>query len=86
MAEKTRLMFVVPEGWTVETRNADEEIISSPSRYHVTLDWADRKPRPGITTVGKAINETEYKGRGWQKRMIDDALAFLEKLEATKLR
>ena len=78
----SKFLFVVPERWRTETRG-DESIITSPSGLSVTIDWARREIRPGISSYGKPINQTTYARRNWQQRMVDDALAYLSEHEAT---
>jgi hypothetical protein len=53
-------------------------------KYHVTIDWKPRVTRPGLTITGRPINKTVYRGRHWQQRMVDDAIAWLTNLETTR--
>lgn len=75
-------LFVVPEGWSTSARPY-EAFITSSSGYSATLNWVQRTIRPGATSFGKPINQTEYKGRGWQQRLVDDAVVWLRSLETT---
>lgn len=81
-------LFLLPPGWTSEVLAGGQTRITTPApmMYNATLDWKARSVRLGIGTYGKPINKKEYKGKGWQQRMVADAIAHLKKLEATKPR
>lgn len=63
-------------------------LLRSPQSYTATLDLHDRAFRSGCVTHGRVFrgeNVIAYKGRGWQQRLLDDAVAWLEVIEnATK--
>ena len=85
--------FSLPEGWTFEDLDHDTVLVKSPAphRYMATLDMKSRGIRSGLCRSGRFIDEEPqlgrsrlkrktYAGRGWQQKMMADAVKFLESL------
>lgn len=71
----------LPEGWTSEPCSNEHTLITSPSRYMVTIDFKSRCFRAGMSTHGRKTSSFEYTGRGWKTSLCHDAVKFLVDLE-----
>ena len=75
----------VPEGWTLEAlpRQPDHLLVTAPPpwRVMVTIDFRLRGFRQGCSITGPLAEDVtrrkQYKGRGWQQAIVDDAVTYL---------
>lgn len=72
----------MPEGWTARRmgRNEGYAEITAPiehTSYYVTVDFAARAFRGGLSTHGPSASTLVYTGRGWRQRLIQDAVVWL---------
>lgn len=87
--------FSLPEEWTLEDLDQNHILVRSPAPDHLmaTLDLKDRGIRSGLCRSGRFIDEEPfgmsrskqkrkaYAGRGWQQKMMDDAVKFLKAIK-----
>jgi hypothetical protein len=64
----------VREGWGSQYyANWDCSVIEAPNKQGlVTIDWKRRGYRLGMVFLGP-LEASGYSGRGWMKRLVDDA-------------
>jgi hypothetical protein len=76
--------LVIPKPWVVELDERPRRLILEyrPGSQHregaVTLDFDRRKYDFGFMTHGVRADRV-YQGRGWQQKLINDALAAFQK-------
>ena len=68
----------LPDGWTSEPAGSLLTMIRHPAGYMVTIDWRMRVFRGGLTSIARPASTAKYAGRGWQQRIVADAIAWLE--------
>lgn len=49
----------------------------------VTVDWERRTFRAGGTSTARPVGIVHHKGRGWQQRLVDEAVEWLSSLSRT---
>jgi hypothetical protein len=79
--------FKLPDGWAREALQSGQVLITTPiKRYMATIDFNGRGFRSGLVQSGrfegdkltrKGLVRKQYKGRGWQQKLVDDAVAWL---------
>lgn len=82
----------IPAGWAIEPAADDprQAYLSTPGPipYMLTIDFARRGFRPGMSTSGslhgidlaRGTRRRTYGGRGWMQAMVDDAVDHLSAL------
>lgn len=70
------LMDVIPIGWGW-VRTGDFLEITAPGVGFVTVDLARRCYRAGLMKVGDPQHQGTYTARGWRRRLVEDAIAWL---------
>lgn len=75
----------LPDGWTSEDLGSPFLLIRTREDQHgcfVTVDFADRGWRGGLTKTGPLVprDHRRYIGRGWRDRLIADAVAHLQEV------
>lgn len=71
------------DGWTASIIEGfpDVRVFSAPNNDgHVTVDYAMRGWRIGISARGITFPHQPYMGRGWRDRLEADAIAYLERV------
>lgn len=77
------LVKSLPEGWTVENPpNCRTSILSYPGAGFVSICWQRRCFETGYTQHPResARPPFKYSGRGWQDRLLADAVEALKKI------
>ena len=79
----------VPDGWTLEPMKGDFVVLEAPRVGATTIDFERRGFRGGVyVTHGRFVGEEmtrrgprrkPYGGHGWRQRLVDDAVAWLQK-------
>lgn len=69
----------LPAGWTSELVGNGQVLIRGTHGY-VTVDWNKRGFRSGFSVYGRLASTAKYVGRGWQQRLVADAVAWLQKV------
>ena len=67
----------LPNGWTSEDLGASQLLLRCADGGMVTLDFERRLFRAGYSTAGPPTSTAKYTGRGWQQRLLADAIAQL---------
>lgn len=72
----------LPAGWTIKPHAASQcAIIQDTTDVYVTVDFASRGFRSGISIVGPLAGpEKEPFGSGWQQRLCDEAIKHVRKV------
>jgi hypothetical protein len=75
----------VPDGWTLEVLEFQPHgrylRVRSPNGYMATIDLEQRVFRPGMSTFSSYVSKDKYAGRGWKRTIVEDAAAWLKRLE-----
>ncbi len=72
--------FDIPEGWTQQTWLTNL-VIEWPKHGAMTVDFDSRRFGLGWTSGVYGQPQTDvYHGRGWQQRLVDDAVQHLQKI------
>jgi hypothetical protein len=69
---------LLPEGWTAEESKTYGIVMHNPHAGYVTIDLAMRGFTAGCCIVRK---RGPYKGRGWQRALVEAAVACLKESE-----
>lgn len=72
----------LPDGMSCEEFGDGCQTISKPGVGGVTIDWRGRGWRRGWSTTGRLDSKVTFSGRGWQQRLLADAVRELQ--EASK--
>lgn len=76
----------VPDGWMIERMVNDDDyaILCWPPHGNMTVDFAGRCFRLGISTVGRIDGPKKRPtGRGWSQRLVDEAVARLREINSS---
>jgi len=74
---------IVPDGWSTEVVGTHHTAITAPAIGCVTIDWRERCYRGGLyVRTGRPQSTAKYIGRGWQDRLVHDAIEWLRKVTA----
>lgn len=71
---------LLPPGWTAEPyfhTHPELVVVSAPEIGHVTIDFAARCWRIGVTATGQGRTQRRYRGPGWRMLLAQDALVDL---------
>jgi len=73
--------MLTPVGWKRERMGNNHEVFYAPNgQGMVTVDFAMRCFRPGISTSGRPASTKTYVGRGWKEAICIDAVAHLSEV------
>ena len=83
----------LPEGWKIEPilhTRLQAILTCPPPTLYATIDFDCRGFRGGYCVTGKFVGEKllrsgktqrkQYDGRGWKQALVNDAVAYLEKV------
>lgn len=69
---------LVPEDWTIEDLGGDKYVVRGTESAAVSIDFAARGFRGGVTWTGPFTKcGMAYTNRGWAKRLVEDAVAWM---------
>jgi len=74
----------LPAGWTADSWGANAVVVRCPDVGYVTIDYARRGYRDGVSTFGRLDSTITYTGRGWRAALESDAIARLSSFAADR--
>ena len=76
------LAALLPEGWTIEDLPRSRTSVVAGAGGFVSISWNVRRFELGYHchVSGRPYPPYEYSGRGWQDRLLADAIAALKKV------
>lgn len=68
------------ENYVLLVLNAKPKDYARSVDFLVSIDWKQRCYRSGFSTTGSPMYAPDARGRGWRKRLIESATAWLQEL------